>query len=109
MTFTDLSPRQRVEQVERHLAALPDDGPALSPTTTAALTRAKLVLASLDRIDADEHERELLRWRAHLDLLPEHDDDAALYALRSWWLLFDGLMRSAPQPESAGQGSPGEP
>jgi hypothetical protein len=96
--FADLSPSERVAEVEQHLATLPDDTPTLSPATTAALARIKLVLAQWDDLSDDEREHEVGRWHAHLATLNEHDDDAARYELLLFWERLDGLVRSEGEP-----------
>jgi hypothetical protein len=96
VTFTSLSPRERVERVEAFMVELADGDAPLSAPTRAAIRRAQLVLA--DDLPADEYAAELDRWRSYVDALPEAEADGALDRLRLFWQLLDGLLRSEGEP-----------
>ena len=81
-----------------YLAELPSDEgvPRLGPATLAAIRRAELALCSFEFSEA-EREQELELWLAHLDGLPEVEEDAALDRLRVFAQLFAGLRPPAAE------------
>jgi hypothetical protein len=92
VTFGLTPAEQRLRVVEGYLADLPPlPGPELPRATRLALTRAKLALC--EGLEGEEREHELQVWHDHLDGLSEHDRDAALYALKCFSQILDGLSR----------------
>lgn len=95
MSFAELSPRQRVELVERFAAERtpPDD----ERLRLAAVTEQWLDGMRLAIVDDDVEWREELRegWQQHLDALPEVEADLAERRLYGFALYADGLLRSS--------------
>jgi hypothetical protein len=91
--FRSLSPRERVDVVERDAAAIahPHDAYPLSKATRGWLEVVKLAIAddSLSDAKRDEVRDSFVR---HLDALPEADADAAEHELRGFVALLNGRL-----------------
>jgi hypothetical protein len=92
--FRALSPRERVDVVERYAAerASPD-GLALPQQTRGWLEVAKLTLAD-DYLSDKVRDERLDGWLRHLDAIPAAYADAARYELQEFVRYLDGLLRA---------------
>jgi hypothetical protein len=91
--FRSLSPRERVDVVERDAAAIahPLDAYPFRQATRGWLRAMKLTIAD---DDVSDERRDEIRddFARHLDALPEADADAAEHELRGFVALLNGRL-----------------
>jgi hypothetical protein len=93
--FRSLSPRERVDVIERDVAAIthPDDVFLLPQQTSGWVEVAKLTLAD-DTLSDETRAERFDGWDRHLDAIPEAYADAARHELGKFWNLLDGRLRA---------------
>jgi hypothetical protein len=91
--FRSLSPRERVDVVERDAAAIarPLDEYRLSKATRGWLEVVKLAIAD-DALSGEKRDEVRDSFVRHLDALPEADADAAENELRGFVALLNGRL-----------------
>jgi hypothetical protein len=108
--FRSLSPRERVDVVERDAAAIvrPLDEYRLSKATRGWLEVVKLAIADDDV--SDERRNEIRDGFArHLDAIPEADADAAENELRGFVALLNGRLGLSDFENASEDGDEPEP